>query len=108
MSDIPAIQTRQEAIAWEGLPTLPMDEDELDFLEHYLEFRDQIPTKGVFYTLYNKIGRLFKYDSTRYVITRGVKLCIRFFKQLEKLHKELPDNPPKLIQEWTDNIQSAL
>ena len=108
LSDIPAIQARQEAIAWEGLPALPMDEDELDFLEHYLEFRDQIPTKGVFYTLYNKIGRLFKYDSTRYVITRGVKLCIRFFKQLEKLHKELPDNPPKLIQEWTDNIQSAL
>ena len=108
LSDIPAIQARQEAIAWEGLPALPMDEDELDFLEHYLEFRDQIPTKGVLYTLYNKIGRLFKYDSTRYVITRGVKLCIRFFKQLEKLHKELPDNPPKLIQEWTDNIQSAL
>ena len=108
LSDIPAIQARQEAIAWEGLPALPMDEDELDFLEHYLEFRDQIPTKGVFYTLYNKIGRLFKYDSTRYVITRGVKLCIRFFKQLEILHKELPDNPPKLIQEWTDNIQSAL
>ena len=108
LSDLAAIQARQEAIAWEGLPALPMDEDELDFLEYYLELRDQIPTKGVLYSIYNKISRLCKYDPTRYVITRGVKLCIRLFKQLEKLHKDLPDNPPKLIREWTDNIYAAL
>ena len=108
LSDLAAIQARQEAIAWEDLPTLPMDEDELDFLEYYLELRDQIPTKGVLYSIYNKISRLCKYDPTRYVITRGVKLCIRLFKQLEKLHKDLPDNPPKFIREWTDNIYAAL
>ena len=108
LSDLAAIQARQEAIAWEGLPALPMDEDELDFLEYYLELRDQIPTKGVLYSLCNKISRLCKYDPTRYVITRGVKLCIRLFKQLEKLHKDLPDNPPKLIREWTDTIYAAL
>ena len=108
LSDLTAIQARQEAIAWEGLPALPMDEDELDFLEYYLELRDQIPTKGVLYSLCNKISRLCKHDPTRYVITRGVKLCIRLFKQLEKLHKDLPDNPPKLIREWTDNIYAAL
>ena len=108
LSDLAAIQARQEAIAWKGLPALPMDEDELDFLEYYLELRDQIPTKGVLYSIYNKISRLCKYDPTRYVITRGVKLCIRLFKQLEKLHKDLPDNSPKLIREWTDNIYAAL
>ena len=108
LSDLTAIQARQEAIAWEGLPTLPLDEDELDFLEYYLSFHDQIPVKGILYSLYNQVSRWFKYDATRYVITRGVQLCIRLFKQLETLHKELTIHPPKLIQEFADNIQSAL
>ena len=108
LSDLTAIQARQEAIAWEGLPSLPMDESELDFLEYYLNFRDQLSIKGVFISFFNKIDRLFKYDSTRYIITRGVGICIRLLQQLDKLHKELADNPPSLIQEWTNQIRDAL
>ena len=107
LSDLAAIQARQEAIAWEGLPALPMDESELDFIEYYLAFRDQLSVKGAFISFFNKIDRLFKYDSTRYIITRGVGLCIRLLQQLDKLHKELPDNLPSLIQEWADQIWDA-
>ena len=107
LSDIPAIQARQEAIAWEGLPALPMDESELDFIEYYLEYRDQLSVKGAFISFFNKIDRLFKYDSTRYIITRGVGLCIRLLQQLDKLHKKLADNPPSLIQTWADQIRDA-
>ena len=107
LSDLAAIRARQEAIAWEGLPALPMDESELDFIEYYLEYRDQLSVKGTFISFFNKIDRLFKYDSTRYIITRGVMLCIRLLQQLDKLHKELADNVPSLIQTWTEQIQDA-
>ena len=107
LSDLSAIQARQKAIAWEGLPALPLDESELDFIEHYLAFRDQLSIKGAFLSFFNKIDRLFKYDSTRYIITRGVGLCIRLLQQLDKLQKKLPDNPPSLIQEWADQIRDA-
>ena len=54
LSDLSAIQARQEAIAWEGLPALPMDESELDFIEYYLEYRDQLSVKGAFISFFNK------------------------------------------------------
>ena len=60
LSDLSAIQARQEAIAWKSLPTLPMDESELDFLEHYLAFRDQLSVKGTVISFFNKIDRFFK------------------------------------------------
>ena len=107
LSDLSAIQARQEAIAWEGLPALPMDESELDFIEYYLAFRDQLSVKGAFISFFNKIDRFFKYDSTRYIIMRGVGLCIRLLQQLDKLHKELPNNLPSLIQAWADQIRDA-
>ena len=107
LSDLLTIQARQEAIAWEGLPTLPMDESELDFIEYYLAFRDQLSVKGAFISFFNKIDRFLKYDSTRYIITRGVRLCIRLLQQLDKLHKELPNNLPSLIQAWVDQIRDA-
>ena len=107
LSDLSAIQARQEAIAWKSLPTLPMDESELDFLEHYLAFRDQLSVKGTVISFFNKIDRFFKYDSTRYIISRGVTICIHLLKQLDKLQKELPNNPPILIQEWVDQIREA-
>ena len=107
LSDLSAIQARQEAIAWEGLPVLPMDESELDFIEYYLEYRDQLSVKGAFISFFNKIDRFFKYDSTRYIIIRGVGLCIRLLQQLDKLHKELPYNLLSLIQAWADQIRDA-
>ena len=107
LSDLTVIQARQEAIAWKRLPALPMEESELDFLEYYLGYRDQLSVKGTFISFCNKIDRIFKYDSTRYIISRGVTLCIRLLKQLDKLQIELPNNPPLLIKEWVDEIRDA-
>lgn len=42
LSDIEQIQKRQSAIAWDKLPELPLDEEELDFLEYYLDYREQL------------------------------------------------------------------
>ena len=42
LNDISTIRKRQEAIAWKELPELPLDEEELDFIEYYLEYREQI------------------------------------------------------------------
>ena len=91
----------------DSLPSLPLDEEELDFLEHYLAFRDQLSIKGTFISFFNKIDRIFKYDSTRYIISRGVKLCIHLLQQLNKTWNKLSDNPPTLIQEWANQIRDA-
>ena len=42
LSDWEEICKRQEAIAWDFLPELPLNEEELDFIEYYLEYREQI------------------------------------------------------------------
>ena len=34
LNDISVIRKRQEAIAWQELPELPLDEEELDFIEY--------------------------------------------------------------------------
>ena len=107
LSDLATIRARQEAIAYDSLPSLPLDEEELDFLEHYLAFRDQLSIKGTFISFFNKIDRIFKYDSTRYIISRGVKLCIHLLQQLNKTWNKLSDNPPTLIQEWANQIRDA-
>ena len=103
-SDLKCIKARQEAIAWEGLPPIPLDEEELDFLEHYMAYRDQLSPKNVLISLYDKVDRWFKYDSARYIITRGVKLSIKLLLQLNKLQKEIPDDCPSIIKEFKDQI----
>ena len=35
LSDLATIRARQEAIAYDSLPSLPLDEEELDFLESF-------------------------------------------------------------------------
>ena len=55
LSDLATIRARQEAIAYDSLPSLPLDEEELDFLEHYLAFRDQLSIKGTFISFFNSL-----------------------------------------------------
>ena len=42
LSDLGEIRKRQEAIVWDALPELLLNEEELDFIEYYLAYRDQI------------------------------------------------------------------
>ncbi|HJA57670.1 MAG TPA: DNA mismatch repair protein MutS, partial [Candidatus Bacteroides intestinigallinarum] len=42
LSDLEEIRKRQEAIVWDALPELLLNEEELDFIEYYLAYRDQI------------------------------------------------------------------
>lgn len=48
LSDLGEIRKRQEAIVWDALPELLLNEEELDFIEYYLAYRDQI-RKLIFY-----------------------------------------------------------
>lgn len=40
LSDREMICKRQKLIAWAALPELPLNEEELDFIEYYLSYRD--------------------------------------------------------------------
>lgn len=105
LCDLETIKARQNAIAWDKLPPLPMDEEELDFLEYYLAYRDQLSPKNAFISFFNKVDRWFKYDSARYIVTRGVELVIRLAKLLNKLQNQLPETCPCLIEELKRQIQ---
>ena len=39
LSDLGEIRKRQEAIVWDALPELLLNEEELDFIEYYLAYR---------------------------------------------------------------------
>ena len=68
LNDISVIRKRQEAIAWQELPELPLDEEELDFIEYYLEYRDQIRRPNILVSLTSAFDRLLRHDAQRYVI----------------------------------------
>ena len=74
LSDWEEICKRQEAIAWDFLPELPLNEEELDFIEYYLEYREQIRGANILLSCATIIDRLVRYDPNRYVVSRGVKL----------------------------------
>ena len=84
LSDWETICKRQKAIDWEFLPDLPLNEEELDFIEYYLGYRDQIRRNNILFTCAGLIDRLVRYDPNRYVICRGVKLVILMLHRLEE------------------------
>lgn len=108
LNDISAIRKRQEAIAWQKLPELPLDEEELDFIEYYLEYRDQIRKPNILISLTSAFDRLLKHDAKRYVIKRGVILIIRLLNQLELIRTNLPDDAPSLLKEMAQSIQYTI
>ena len=62
LSDWEEICKRQEAIAWDFLPELPLNEEELDFIEYYLEYREQIRGANILLSCATIIDRLVRYD----------------------------------------------
>ena len=108
LNDISVIRKRQEAIAWQELPELPLDEEELDFIEYYLEYRDQIRRPNILVSLTSAFDRLLRHDAQRYVIKRGVTLTIRLLNQLESLRTNLPENAPLLLKELAQSIQYTI
>lgn len=105
LSDAEVIRKRQEAIAWDSLPELPLTEDELDFIEYYLGYRDQLSRANPVLSTATWIDRRFKRDSFRYIIRRGVVLVIRMLQQLEKLKDQLPEDAPLLLKEFSQTIR---
>lgn len=108
LSDMSAIQKRQEAIVWNKLPELPLDEDELDFVEYYLEYREQIRKPNALISLTSVLNRLLRHDAKRYVIERGVVLIIQLLNRLELLRRNLPQDAPSLLKEFAHSIQYTI
>ncbi|GAE82771.1 MutS-related protein [Bacteroides reticulotermitis] len=102
------IRKRQEAIAWQELPEIPLAEEELDFIEYYLEYRDQISRPYWLLSLATTFDRIFRRDPKRYIIKRGVHLIIRLLHQLEILRKGTPQNAPLLLQEMAQHIHDSI
>lgn len=108
LSDGDTIRKRQEAIAWNELPELFLTEEELDFIEYYLAYRDEIRKANVLLSCATVIDRLFRHNSVRYVVCRGVKLVIHLLHRLKKWTMELPEDAPQLIKESADMVNDIL
>lgn len=108
LSDLDMIRKRQEAVAWDALPELLLNEEELDFIEYYLAYRYQIREAHVLLSCATVIDRLLRYDSTRYVICRGVKLVIHLLHCLERWAKELDEDAPQLMKESARMVNDIL
>lgn len=108
LSDLETIRKRQEAIAWDNLPELLLTEEELDFIEYYLAYRDQIREANIVLSCATVIDRLVRYDSTRYVICRGVELVVLLLHRLEEWRTGLGEEAPQLMKESADLIKNIL
>lgn len=108
LNDIATIRKRQEAIAWQQLPRLPLDEEELDFIEYYLEYRDQLRRPNALLSLTSAFDRLVRHDAQRYVIKRGVTLIIQLLNRLEQLRATLPEEAPLLLKELAQSIRHTM
>lgn len=108
LSDLEVLRKRQAAIAFHSLPELPLKEEELDFIEYYLDYRDQIRKGNPIFSFAAWIDRLFKHDSYRYIVCRGVSLIIKMLRQLDKLRRQIPENAPLLLQEFSQAIQEEI
>ena len=108
LSDWETICKRQKAIGWEFLPDLPLNEEELDFIEYYLGYRDQIRRNNILFTCAGLIDRLVRYDPNRYVICRGVKLVINMLHRLEEWVAGARNDMPKLLKEAAGTIRGIL
>jgi len=108
LNDVSAIRKRQETIAWKELPDLPLDEEELDFIEYYLEHRDQIRRPNILVSLTSAIDRLLRHDAQRYIIRRGVTLIILLLNRLDTLRKNTLENAPLLLKELAQSIQDTI
>lgn len=108
LSDLEEIRKRQEAIVWDALPELLLNEEELDFIEYYLAYRDQIREAHILLSCATVIDRLVRYDSTRYVICRGVKLVVHLLHCLKEWATELPQDAPQLMKESAAMIDNIL
>jgi hypothetical protein len=109
LSDVRQIRKRQEAINWNALPELPLNEEELDFIEYYLNYREQIRNSYFLLSVFGQIDRLLKHDPKRYVICRGVKLVVLLMHRLERWRTEIGDSDiPLLLKEKLDTVHSLL
>ena len=108
LSDWDVISKRQAAIACDFLPELPLNEEELDFIEYYLEYREQIRGANILLSCATIIDRLVRYDPNRYVVSRGVKLVFLMLHRLEKWTIAAGGNMPQLLKETADKVQELL
>ena len=109
LSDREAIRERQEAIAYDSLPTLPLDEDELDFIEYYLDYRDQIRKPYFLLSYLSAFDRLWRYDAKRYIVCRGVKMVVNMLHRMEKLKSDFGNAElPRFWQKAMEQIELIL
>lgn len=85
-----------------------MDEEELDFIEYYLKYREQIRRANMVLSCVTVFARLLRPDSARYIIRRGVRLVILMLCRLQKWEEEFPTDTPLFWKEILDEIHDIL
>lgn len=99
-------KTRSDSL--ERVTRTSLDEEELDFIEYYLEYRDQIRRPNILVSLTSAFDRLLRHDAQRYIIRRGVTLIILLLNRLDTLRESTLENAPLLLKELAQSIQDTI
>ncbi len=91
------------------MPELLLNEEELDFIEYYLAYRDQIREAHILLSCATVIDRLVRYDSTPLCdLAERVKLVVHLLHCLKEGATELPQDAPQLMKESAAMIDNIL
>ncbi len=108
LNDSVLIQERIEAIQYEFVSLLDMDEEELDFIEYYLSCKEEIVKADWAYSLATEVVRKFKHNPHRYVVERGVKLVVRLLNSLWLLANQIQTDAPRLFIRFAETIRGNI
>ncbi len=108
LNDLALIQERIEAIQYESVPLLDIDEEELDFIEYYLACREEIVKADWAYSLATEVVRKFKHNPHRYVVERGVKLVVRLLNSLWLFADQIQADAPRLLIRFAETIRENI
>lgn len=97
-NDIRVLNSRRDCIKYfyDNQPRLPLDKNDLDFIEHYLAFNIGAMSTNVIDAFAKGISYKFSHNNNYYVVTKGINDVTRLLRSVWQFYNELLDKEPPL------------
>ena len=110
-NDFDILSSRIETIKYIQDNKIPFNftENELDFIEHYINYNVPPLKKGWFYVLSDWLTNSIQPNNEYYVITKGIEYLKQFLTQLKIYIESLPKtNRPLFFQNLINEVNTLL
>lgn len=108
LNDLSILTKRIEALKSNTFFHLSIRNEELDFIEHYLNYEDKPTVYSRFNSFFMLLFRSSHHKSSRYVIERGIKLVTELLEELELACQKITSDSPTLFQDFAQQIKNTL